>query len=317
MYPSNRRVFLIGLALLLVLSTACALPAPLAQLIATSTSTSTATATATATATVTPLPPIEIEPCAFAETCSWAMDISDFIHSGKVEPGVENLVEVPYDMPINFLAIWIAADDEIARQNASKMEPFFEIDGVDYWTEDFQSEVLPFTYDDQPGEVFASVWQGAMLSGWRIGESHLVRVGFVFTEAVNDGWDTYPAGFIVEYIYRVFPEVHPTDTPTPEPTLTPTPRPTNTLVPRPTSIPATSTPSCSQNATITINNTTGGQVTLYLNGPARYTFYLGGGYTDLHVCSGSYSYTAYGCGGASDTGVINSGETHEFYCVSN
>ncbi len=317
MHTIRRRFCLPALALLLVFATACGLPAPLARLFATATPTSTATPTATATATATPTPPVEIEACPRASDCPWAVEIASLVRSGTVESGVENMVEVPYDLPISFFAGWIAYDEDIARQNASKMDFFFEVDGVNYWQQGFTGEVMPYVDEKNPNEVYASVWQGAALSGWRIGESHLVRVGFTFTEQVTDGWNTYPAGHTVEYIYRVFPELHPTDTPTPEPTFTPTPRPTNTLAPRPTTVPPTRTPSCSQDSIITINNTTGGQLTLYLNGPAGYTFYLGGGYTDLHVCSGSYSYTAYGCGGASDTGVISSGETHEFYCVSN
>ena len=72
--------------------------------------------------------------------------------------------------------------------------------------------------------------------------------------------------------------------------------------------------SCDPSDSIVITNSTGGTVTLYLSGPASYSYNLGTGDTTLYVCSGTYSYTAYGCGGASDSGSMSTGESHEFYC---
>ena len=73
-------------------------------------------------------------------------------------------------------------------------------------------------------------------------------------------------------------------------------------------------PMCDTSAYITINNTTGDQLTLNLQGPANYAFTLLPGYNQMLVCLGTYTYTATGCGGALLTGTLNSGETHEFYC---
>lgn len=174
--------------------------------------------------------------------------------------------------------------------------------------------INPGVVEDEKSSLitYPGVWIGVDLAGWQINQPHSIRIGFTFNEALSDGWYDYPAGFSAVYEYYIEPAILPTDTPTPLPTVTPLP--TKTSTPRPTAIPYTSTPSCSENASIVINNTTGGRITLYLNGPAKYTFYLNTGYTTLKVCSGSYSYTAYGCGGANDTGTINSGEEHEFYC---
>ena len=85
------------------------------------------------------------------------------------------------------------------------------------------------------------------------------------------------------------------------------------------SIPPVPTPvaqvsSCDLSSSIDITNDTGGTVTLYLSGPASYTFNLGTGDNTVSVCPGTYSYTAYGCGGASETGTMNAGESHRFYC---
>ena len=89
------------------------------------------------------------------------------------------------------------------------------------------------------------------------------------------------------------------------------PVPTAVAQSQPGNIPS----SCDSPSSIDISNTTGGTVTLYLSGPTNYTFYLGTGDTSISVCPGTYSYTAYGCGGASDSGSISTGEAHEFYCV--
>jgi hypothetical protein len=70
----------------------------------------------------------------------------------------------------------------------------------------------------------------------------------------------------------------------------------------------------SLNSTIEIDNTTGGPLTLILACPASFKLYLGTGVTVLNTCSGSYSYEAWGCGGAYDSGTIGSNEAHEFYC---
>jgi|GEM_PF-1861731 len=84
--------------------------------------------------------------------------------------------------------------------------------------------------------------------------------------------------------------------------------------PPPTQVPATATPACSLNGVLSIQNDTGGTVTLYLTGPASFTFYLNTGPSSLYVCPGTYSYTAYGCGGATDRGTMSSGESHTFFC---
>jgi len=67
---------------------------------------------------------------------------------------------------------------------------------------------------------------------------------------------------------------------------------------------------------VTIINDTGGAVSLTLRGPCTYTFYLGGGNTSITILPGSYSYSAYGCGGASINGTRDLGGSDEWtwYC---
>lgn len=85
-------------------------------------------------------------------------------------------------------------------------------------------------------------------------------------------------------------------------------------LPKPVIPPTAVLPACERSGTINIKNDTGGQVTLYLTGTASFTFYIAAGNQTLSVCPGSYSYTAYGCGGASRTGSVANGEEIEFWC---
>jgi hypothetical protein len=86
----------------------------------------------------------------------------------------------------------------------------------------------------------------------------------------------------------------------------------------PTAPPAVPTVACEGSGSLFIVNDTGGIVTLYLTGPAKYTFHIAAGSQTLTVCPGTYSYTGYGCGGASKNGTVAT-DTEEviFYGVSN
>lgn len=68
--------------------------------------------------------------------------------------------------------------------------------------------------------------------------------------------------------------------------------------------------------TVTINNKTGGGMTLVLSGPANYRFSLAPGTTKITVLPGKYNYTVYGCGGASKSGTqkLNAGFKWSWWC---
>lgn len=84
----------------------------------------------------------------------------------------------------------------------------------------------------------------------------------------------------------------------------------------PTAAPAEPTRSCDRSGTIRIINDTGGLVTLYLTGPAKFTFRINTGSQDISVCPGTYSYTGYGCGGASRNGTASPGDEITFFCTT-
>ena len=66
---------------------------------------------------------------------------------------------------------------------------------------------------------------------------------------------------------------------------------------------------------IKIKNDTSGTITIYLTGPQNYTFYVSPGTSQLKVAKGKYDYTAYGCGGSTDSGTIKAGGNLKFFCI--
>jgi hypothetical protein len=201
----SRRIFTFAvLCLLAVFTTTCALPAPVARLFATETPTSTPTLTATATPNTTPLPPLTIEPCPYTSLCPDAEIIRDFIQ-GNLETGKVNNVDVPYDKPISFYINWVAQDSTILAQNLEFMQFYVMIDGQNYWNESFKSVPEPYIFSNEPGKEYAAQWVGVVLSGWEIGQPHEIRIGYTFTEQINDGWDTYASGTVIEDIFAVNP----------------------------------------------------------------------------------------------------------------
>jgi hypothetical protein len=67
---------------------------------------------------------------------------------------------------------------------------------------------------------------------------------------------------------------------------------------------------------IAIVNDTGGAVSMTLWGPCSYTFFVGSGSSSITILPGNYSYSAYGCGGATLSGSkdLGSGDEWTWYC---
>lgn len=266
--------------------------------------TPTYTPEATDTPTPTPPSPVNFNQCAFPEDCPGAKNVIEFIDE-EVLPGSQHEVEVPFDTPLYFRYSWIAIDDVTLEQNMKAMNFFFDIDGQSYLADGDISK--GYVVDsNNPSLTRSSVAFGYILEGWELGKPHTVRIGFTFLDEVFDGWETYPAGTVYEATYKIIP--------VPLPTATPTTAPTNTYIPQPTAVPPTPTVACELGTSINIKNDTGAQVTMYFTGPAKYTFYIAAGTRTLELCSGEYSYTAYGCGGASTSGTAGNGDEVEFWC---
>ena len=270
----------------------------------TSTQTQTPTSTSTPTATPIPPPPFTIEPCVFEEDCPQANLITNYLDS-KLEYNTRTRIAFPFDDKIRLNKAWCTKDETFLEDNLEHITYIFEIDGISYL--DYATITPGIWWEDDSAEAIPCTFIGALLSDFQIDQNHLVRIGFSFDSEVNDGWESF-APFTSVFLMDLAPSFIPT------PTNTETPTPTNTPRPLPTIPYYTATPACDIDSSIDISNTTGGQVTLYLKGPGAFTFYINPGDSSLPVCSGTYSYTAYGCGGASDTGTMSGGESHEFYC---
>ena len=279
----------------------------------TNTPTATATSTSTPTATSTPTNPLSVQPCTETGEC-WTSDWIDDLIDGGSYSGEIYRVSIPYDRSERMLTGWAAVDEATLQENLTHIQWIFRIDGQDYFNDRMLS-AGSIPDEDDPSIERPGMWLDVSISGWKLNQTHTVEIGYELTSAADDGWYEYEDGFLTLYTFIVTPTNLPTATPTATATLTPLPRPTMvpyTKTPKPTLVPTN--PPCSSDSSIEIDNTTGGIVTLKLSGPMSYRFDLATGLTTLNVCSGSYSYQAWGCGGATDSGTINSGEAHEFYC---
>ncbi|PKN97249.1 MAG: hypothetical protein CVU42_16985 [Chloroflexi bacterium HGW-Chloroflexi-4] len=316
----KKLVFTSVLVVLLIVGLSCSVvPQGIQGLFASKTPTPTNTATATPTPTVTatptktPIPPIKVNLCAFQEECSDALPIRDLI-SADDETQALNAVTFVYTEPLFLSVGWVVKDQTILEDNLKYIKWFFKIDGQDYFREDWLS-LGETVFDDDPSNVYPGMWFGTVMDGWKVGERHTVEIGYIFDATLSDGWDTYYRGTIYQARYLLIPMEKPTATPTATATRTNTPRPTAipyTKTPKATLAPTQ--PPCDINSSIEIDNSTGGIVRIDLSGPMKFHFDLPTGHTSMKVCPGSYSYKAWGCGGASDSGTLNTGETHEFYC---
>ena len=273
----------------------------------TQTPTATPTRTYAPTPTATPVPPLEITGCLTAQDCPDAVPVRSFFAADEaIKYGGMYPVTIPADTSLHFAQRWCAIDTMNLMNSLKDFEYIFLIDGVSY-VDLLNRGDTSMTDSQDPKITYPCVSVGGYLSGWKAGESHTITIGGRITAETSDGWDTYqPREDVIKYVVG---PVNATATPTR--TRTPTPRPTYTPAPY---IPPT--PACGEKGHIVIDNATGGIITLYLNGPASYTFQLGDGRTTLEVCGGSYTFTAYGCGGASLSGTIGtSGDTyHKFSC---
>lgn len=322
---------LISVLLIVILALSTSGCSTLAQIFATATPTNTPTPLPTATATYTltplptatstftltpsvtptPLPPLAISACAYSEDCPNAKMINSFLPDGQsVEYNQAYVLTIPYDADIRFRHSWCAIDRYTLDQNLAHYQFTFTINGTSY-VDSLAKTYITQTSASDPNVTYPCLSMGVVLTGWKIGKVHSITIGGKVTDNIFDGWDNYtPGSNLITYFLN--PDVVPTDTLTPTPSNTP--QPTATWIP-PTDVPYVApTPSCGEKGDIHISNTTGGYVSLHLAGKVSYDFYIGAGDNTITVCSGSYDYTAYGCGGASNTGSMSSGDSHEFYC---
>ena len=189
---------------LIVFSLPAACQASTPEAISTPILTTTSKTASAPTPTDTPLSLLTVKPCPYTSLCPQAVIIEDFI-PGKFEPGKVYNVDVPYNQPVSFYTIWIAKDFTILAQNLESMQFFVKIDGQNYWEDSFKGELEPYESQKEPGTEYASQWAGLVISGWKIGQTHEIRIGYTITGQINDGWDSFTSGTVIEDIYVVNP----------------------------------------------------------------------------------------------------------------
>ncbi|MBA4376901.1 MAG: hypothetical protein C0401_12125 [Anaerolinea sp.] len=128
------------------------------------------------------------------------------------------------------------------------------------------------------------------------GETHLVRIGFMVTAPINDGWGDYTTGYTTDYTYKL----NPINIPTAVPTQTETP----TLVPSPTKVPyvppvATRAPAVLPTTatnlvydiTIKVQNNCSYQRTVIMDGPTHLKYVVDPGQTkEYQAPQGTYTW---------------------------
>jgi hypothetical protein len=231
MCKSKRILPLITICLLMGFIISCTLPAPVAYFFSTKTPTSTPTPAATATPTATPQPPLDLAPCPYYDMCSGSLFIHDLLPEDH-QPDMAYSVDVPYDQPVSFYVGWIAMDYSILAQNMENMQFFVMIDGQNYWDDSMLGMPEPYVYENEPNAEYATQAAGVEISGWKIGQSHEIRVGYSMNEEINDGWDVYPSGTVIEDVYTINPIIPPLETATATgipPTVTPDRSATGTI----------------------------------------------------------------------------------------
>jgi hypothetical protein len=244
--------------------------------------------------------PLTVAGCLLWDYCPGAVPVHIYFdNSEKREYNILYPVPVSYKDTIRFLYVWCAVDRSTLDENLAHMEYVFTIDGVSY-LDYIDQGYTTFDDDINPYKYYPCYTMAAVLSGWKIGESHEVVVGAKFLEEISNGWKTSPA---IDHlmIYNIIPSDIP-----PAPTITPTPSASDTPV-----------PSCEVSGSIIVTNNTDGQLSISFQGQADFIYTLGTGMTQAFaVCPGVYFYEVYGCGDDYYSGTVLDGDTLSFACVS-
>jgi hypothetical protein len=149
---------------------------------------------------------------------------------------VVNEVQIPYSQTIWINTDWIAKDQSTLDANLAHIHWFVKIDGQNYFQDSWlESGTVQDSNDSSI--TYPGMWLGVSLSGWKLGESHQIDIGFTLDSAINDGWSDYAADYVMLDSFKL----DPADLPTPTETSTATLTPTVTNTPRPVVIYPTAT----------------------------------------------------------------------------
>lgn len=143
-------------------------------------------------------------PCLGAENCPNIANVFEYIDFQIFEAGKEYTVAVPYDEPLLLQTGFYMENPAYVEASRSKLDFFFEVDGVDQLQEAF---VGPDTLQNfmDPSVTLTGYTLGVVIDGWVKGEPHRVRFGYRTTADIFDGTETRPAGDANELLLLINP----------------------------------------------------------------------------------------------------------------
>jgi hypothetical protein len=298
-----KKVTLGGIAAILILSIlSCSSPA---ELFATATPvpSNTPTKTSTPIPTATPVPPINLFGCLYND-CPTSKLVYDYI-GNPVQPNFPRTVNFPWSDTVHFYYSWCTIDRPTLDANLNHIQFVFTINDISY-VDVLKGEYFDTTSSQDATQTISCYGLGGVASGWKIGQSHTVKIGVKFTGDINDGWYDYIGGNSQVDTFLMVPSEPATETPLPTPTKTP--KPVITYAP-----PATAAPpkaSCQVNSNIIVSNNGDVNATLSLKGPTTFVFIVPPGQSTVRVCSGSYYYyiTNGACSSSYFTAKVSDGD---------
>ncbi|MBA4385561.1 MAG: hypothetical protein C0410_12555 [Anaerolinea sp.] len=142
------------------------------------------------------------KPCLYNSDCPDAVDLDDMLGAQQRK---SYDVKLPYNAQLKLSNGWVAIDEKTLEENLSHIKWIFEVDGVDYFQPEFIVKDAVTTIQDTSTENFGA-WVGVIVEGFALNQPVTLVVGHTFTEAVNDGWEDYPAGFTSTITYNFIPQ---------------------------------------------------------------------------------------------------------------
>jgi len=273
MKKNTRWIFIIILVLVFGLTMGCSMiPSTINKLkVINPFGKSTATATFNPLPTATPRAPVEVFACPDL-VCPDALLVDDLLGFPADDQNTYP-VNLPKNATVNLSMDWTVLDEATLQHSLPYVKWIFTIDGQDYFQEDFV-EITETLYDDDP-TGYPSAWMSVNLSGWQMGEPHVVAIGLELQNDLSDGWVDLPASHTYIKKYNLIPIDQPAATATFEPMDPPTPEPsaTPTLKPAPTKAPVKPTDTQTANLVydmiLKVTNQCGDQHQVIMTGPTR------------------------------------------------
>lgn len=164
----------------------------------------TAAPTATPTQTPTPEPArLTLLPCPnYPEDCPAAISANRFY---EVAAPFEYTFDVPSEIKLFVSTGWGAIDMATLEQNRPYVDFFLEIDGEDF-NSDLYTSVVEEPDPDVPSRMNGIIYLNVVITGWVPQQPHTIRIGYITTAPLNDGWDDYDVGFKVSRTLNVCPD---------------------------------------------------------------------------------------------------------------